>query len=126
VWVLLLLALSGSGSALSPKLPLAGIYSDLTYNAESGDLHGMELFVFPGSGDTIPWRLLFQLAEGDGPLSSLVDLRPVADHFEFLIPAEGAIPEMRFAVRFTAQEALVKNLVGGAEVHVRRGRSYWE
>jgi hypothetical protein len=122
----LLLVLCGPSPAVPHKPPVSGIYSDLTYNVEGGDLLGMELLVLPGPGDTPNWRVLFQLADGGGPQSALVDLLPVADHYEFRISADGSVPEMRFSVRFTALEAVVRNLAGGADEHLRLGRSYWE
>ncbi len=105
---------------------ISGIYSNLKFSAESGDLIGMELLVLPGPGDARHWRVLFQLAEGGGPMSALVDLQPVADHFEFRVPPVDGVPEMRFLVRFAPQEALIKNAAGGPEEHLVRGRSYWQ
>ena len=112
--------------AAPPKLRITGIYSDLKYNEETGDLLGMELLVRPGEGDTLHWRALFQIAEGEGPTAVIVDLQPVADHFEFRVPAGGGVPELRFSVRFTAGEAVVTDAAAGVEEHLRRGRSYWE
>lgn len=126
VATLLLLGPLGLVTADPNALRISGVYSNLSRNAEGGDLLGMELLVLPGPGDTPHWRALFQLAEGGGPKSALVELRPVADHYEFRVPADGGSPEMRFSVRFTAREAVLTNAAGGADEHLRRGRSYWE
>ena len=122
----LLLTFCQLGGAASPEIRITGIYSDLHYIKESGDLIGMELLVLPGGGNPFHCPAFFQLAEGQGPTAVLVDLEAVADHFEFRVPANGGSPEMHFSVRFTAHEAVVKNTVGGLEEHLRRGRSYWE
>jgi hypothetical protein len=121
-----LLTLCQPSGAASPQIKITGIYSDLHYIEESGDLIGMELLVLPGGGDPVHCDAFFQLAEGQGPTAVVVDLQAVADHFEFRVPANAGSPEMRFSVQFTAHEAVVKNTVAGTEEHLRRGRSYWE
>jgi hypothetical protein len=75
VATLLLLSLVGLGAADPAPIRITGIYSNLSFHEETGDLVGMELLVLPGPGEPPHWRALFQLAEGGEPTALLVELR---------------------------------------------------
>jgi hypothetical protein len=112
--------------AAAPPARPSGIFSNLSYNSESGDLGGIELLVLPAPGRDPEWRVLVQIAEGGAPYVALVPLVKVGDHFEFTLPPDSGFAEPRFSIRITAAEAIVTQLPHGVAERLRRGKSYWE
>jgi hypothetical protein len=112
--------------AAAPPVRPSGIFSNLSYNSESGDLGGIELLVFPAPGPESQWRVLVQIAEGGAPYVALVALISVGDHFEFTLPADSGLAQPQFSLRITALEAVLMQMPKGRSEHLRRGKSYWE
>jgi hypothetical protein len=127
----LLLTISAA-SAQDATLKLSGIYSNLQYNSESGDLNGMEIMIVPApsSGGDVAWRAFVQLAEGEAPSSDVVSLT--------VNTGRDALTKNINAYQLVFTFAGVKyiGLVGSKEMqlraekgpmqHLLRGKSYWE
>jgi len=111
--------------AAQPRI--SGIYSDLAYNAETGDLGGMELLIIPSGEDKngIIWTAFFQLAEGGAPYSAVVTLVVRGTSLEFTLPPVGDLGGQHFIGTISSTEIVLKTPVGQAE-HLRRGKSYWQ
>jgi hypothetical protein len=87
VTMLLVLVLSANASAAMPKkapVRIAGTYTDLQYNAEGGDLLGMEIKIVPVVGDRMQAVVL--VSEGEPAPLVIVDVH-VKDHaISFAVP----------------------------------------
>ena len=114
----------------APKV--TGIYSDLAYNAEAGDLLGMELVVVPGTSNYGPGYMVFvQIAEGGAPYTAVVPLVVRGRQVEFTLPIgnDSYFSGMHFVGRLTTSALIVRADNGdshGVEQTLRRGRSYWQ
>src|ERR1700722_15614747 len=97
------LALAGPQGA---PLKVSGIYSDLAYNAEGGDLLGLELLVIPAGEDNtgVLWNAVVQLAEGGAPYCKVVPFVVHGSRVEFTLPRDGAGEAMHFAGTISATE----------------------
>jgi hypothetical protein len=119
-------SLSWAGPPVAPQ-KISGIYSDLAYNSESGDLGGMELLVIPGGEDKngLIWRAFFQLAEGGAPYSTVVTLVVHGTALEFTLPPGDELAGLHFTGTISNTE-IVLNTPAGQVEHLRRGKSYWQ
>ncbi len=100
--------------------------SDLTYNAEGGDLVGMELVIVPAGFDKTPlWKALVQIAEGEAPYCAIVLLTINGSDVKFTLPPGGALGGLHFSGTISSTE-IVLSTPGGQLEHLRRGRSYWQ
>lgn len=119
--VLLVLA-SDVSCAQAAAREMAGIYSDLTYNNEGGDLLGMELMVVPApTGYTV----FVQIAEGDLQVASVVPLTVTDTRVSFTLPSGGAYGGMHFEGQWRGSLMII-HLPSGKEETLRRGKSYWQ
>jgi hypothetical protein len=106
--------------------PVSGIYSNMRYNTEGGDLLGMELFIFPsGSGPDLKYSALIQIAEGGAPFAALVLLVVKAETIEITLPSGKQYSKERFTGKFV-DGGLVIRWSNGTEEHLKRGKSYWQ
>ena len=114
----------------APKV--TGIYGDLAYNREAGDLLGMELVVVPGTSAYTPQYMVFvQIAEGGAPYTALVPLAAHGRQVEFTLPIgeDAYFSGLHFTGRLTASALIVRADNGDnpdVEETLRRGRSYWQ
>src|SRR5689334_5384174 len=78
--------------------PISGVYTNLAFNTEAGDLLGTELFIFPshGSGLETHYSVLVQFAEGDAPQATLVPAIVTSGGFEFTMPSTGTYANAHF------------------------------
>ncbi len=124
--ILMAAQISWAATAVLP-LKVSGLYSDLAYNAEGGDLLGMELLVIPAGKDNngLLWNAFFQLAEGDAPYCTLVSLLVRGNKVEFTLPPRGALGGLHFTGTLSSTEMVITTPAGQVE-HLRRGNSYWQ
>jgi hypothetical protein len=112
-------------------IPPAGVYSNLHYNKEGGDLLGAEVLLFPSDGPT-GFAALVQLAEGGAPASFLVPARVTGTRVQFAIPEGGAYGGLSFSGSISRTELVGRWSSGtafgdvGATERLKRGKSYWQ
>ena len=114
--------------AATPTVPLrvSGIYSDLLFNVEGGDLSGMEVLIVPAeSGAGLRWRAFVQIAEGGAPYCAVVSLTVSGSKLEFTLPPGDAYVGMHFSGTISNDEIRLLTPSGQVE-HLRRGKSYWQ
>jgi hypothetical protein len=105
---------------------ITGIYSNLRYNQEAGDLIGMEVVVFPSNREAGPrYSAFVQIAEGGAPAAALVEFKEKDGNVEFVIPPGGPYEGQRFTGVFS-QGDLVLKWPSGNEERLKRGKSYWQ
>jgi hypothetical protein len=124
VLLALFAAVAFAGSAQVQRV--TGIYSNLYYNKEGGDLIGMELLILPsGHGPEPAYSVFVQIAEGGAPFSALVPLKVTGAQIEFTLPPGGTYDREHFIGTFKRAELVVR-WSQGTEEHLKRGRSYWQ
>lgn len=118
----LLAAGSASGANRDPRP--TGIYSDMRYVAEGGDVVGMEVFVVSAAGG---YRAVVQCAEGVPGDPVVVAARVDGASLSFDVPAErSSMCHGRFTGTL-APDGLRGRFDGEHETRVlRRGKSYWQ
>jgi len=105
---------------------ITGIYSNLTYNQESGDLLGMELLVVPSrQNQEAAYSVFVQISEGGAPFTAVVPLKVTGTNIEFTLPPGSTYPGERFVGTFKGDELLVRWSQGTVE-HLKHGNSYWQ
>lgn len=110
---------------------ISGIFSDMQYNDEGGDLLGMELFIVPsGNGG---YSAFVQIAEGGAPTVALVTLDVNGSNIEFTIPKTIPAYGGEHFVGVVSGEGIVGHWATGQlsstgekEEHLKRGKSYWQ
>lgn len=107
------------------ELSISGIYSNLAYNDESGDLQGMEVFIIPRNGPANAYQAFVQVAEGGAPTTFLIPVNVTGGKIEFTLPQDGSFPTEHFFGRVKEQE-LVLHQDKEKEEHLKRGNSYWQ
>jgi len=129
----LILSSSATSADRAPAPRISGIYSNLRYNAEGGDLLGMEILILPNGSDTQPsWTAVVQIAEGGAPLVSVVPLYQHGSSIEFQLPPQGVHSGESYAAagdHFTGtveNDSLTVRWSGGTIEKLVRGKSYWQ
>ncbi|HEY3347838.1 MAG TPA: hypothetical protein VGK71_09475 [Nitrospirota bacterium] len=117
--VALLLLLGCSTSAFAEEIHKTGIFSNLYYHEEAGDLLGEEVFIVLADED---YYAVYQIAEGGPEVPIVSKVKIEGDIVEFARPKKyGGI----FKGRYTAKGIeLEKENVAG-KILWRRG-SYWQ
>lgn len=112
--ILLLLALPSGADAR-----ISGIYSNLEFNEEGGDLLGFEILLLPTHGG---WSAVVQVAEGELAVPFVAPVTVKGSTISFEIPDQ-------FGAGVFVGEVSTKELTGTfgrQKVRLRRGKSYWE
>jgi hypothetical protein len=105
---------------------VTGVYSNLDYNEEGGDLLGLESLILPREGDDqADYTVVVQIAEGGAPSVTIAPLKASGDKFEFTLPKESVDPGAHFTGKFDRQGLTLKRSGGTAE-RLKRGKSYWQ
>jgi hypothetical protein len=113
-------------AAEKPAQRIIGIYSDLDYNDEGGDLLGMELIIIPSGGsDLATYSIFVQIAEGGAPYVALVTAHVKGKRIEFTLPPGEPYGKEHFVGEFKGIELTV-HWSGGTVEHLKRGKSYWQ
>ena len=123
------LLVATAAAAVSLKLPaaearsLAGIYSNLTYNEEGGDLLGLELLLVP-EGDLNHYAVAVQLAEGQSPQLAIAHVEVKKNAFTLSFKLEGVEAPITFKCELGASGLTCVN--GLSTEKLKRGKSYWQ
>ncbi len=120
---LLVLSLAvGPVFAQTTKLKVTGIYSNLRYIQEGGDLLGMELLVVPSEAG---YTGFVQIAEGGAPYTAVVPVVATGSRISFTLPSDGAYGAMKFDGELKGASLVIKSPEGANET-LMRGKSYWQ
>jgi hypothetical protein len=119
----LVLCAAATNVGSAAQTPISGIYSNLRYNSQGGDLLGMELLILPSEGSG--WTVVAQIAEGGAPCVSVASLRVAGENVEFALPKGGQCGEAHFRGKLTGQD-LQLSWDSGSIGHLTRGKSYWQ
>ena len=111
-----------SASAADTATKITGIYSDLTYSAEEGDVGGIELFVVNSNHG---YYVVYQSAEGEPGVPVVIPAKVEGHHLRFSVPASvdgrgtfsGSVSGDALSGKFTGN---------GEDVHLKRKASYWQ
>ena len=109
---------------------VTGMYSNLYYNEEGGDLLGMEIFIFRSKDG---YQALVQIAEGELPTVLLVPLDVDGANIRFTIPGDGTSnSSSTFSGTVSAQGIKGHwsdgrlSTKGTKDEVLKRGKSYWQ
>jgi hypothetical protein len=127
IFLIMLCLLTSISFAAEPQMKrITGIYSNLSYNKDGGDLLGMELLILPcGHGTEPAYSVFVQIAEGGAPFSVVVPLKVTGTKIEFTLPLGGAYSGEHFVGTFKGIELVVR-WSQGTEEHLKHGKSYWQ
>lgn len=113
-----------STSVSAAQSQRAGIYSNLAFIEESGDLVGMEILLVPeGRGDG-EYRAVVQLAEGGTPQIVVTSIVVKRDEFSLILKFDQRMPEIKFMCLFKVNELECKT--SASKETLKRGKSYWQ
>lgn len=121
VAALLLVLVAGVTTAGESTLPVTGIYSNLRYGEESGDLAGWEILVTPRESGG--YNATIQLAEGGAPMIMVGTLVVNGSRVVLTIPP-GQLLAGKYNGTISATELKI-DTPGGPET-LKRGKSYWQ
>jgi hypothetical protein len=122
VITLSLIFASFTGAALAAKSKLTGIYSDMTYNTESGDVLGDEVFiVFSGKG----YYAVFQGSEGEPYPPVVIPAQVDGTSIRFTLP-KSVDPRGEFQGNIVGDELVGSFSSNGQSIHLKRKESYWQ
>jgi hypothetical protein len=100
------------------QVRVTGIFSDMRWIKEAGDVIGAEVFIVATGSD---YRAVVQIAQGVPDVPVVVPLTVRGTEVSFTLPT---YDNLKFSGRVT-QTALVGTL-GAEKVTLRRGKSYWQ
>jgi hypothetical protein len=123
VGLLLASALAPAASAPQPHARVSGVYSDIHYNSEGGDLLGMELLIIPS--DPSGYRAFVQIAEGGPPFAVIVPILVDGSRVEFTLPAGSAYSGEHFIGTLSSTKLALRWGKSQQET-LLRGKSYWQ
>lgn len=129
--IVLFLTSSLSAHATDRVAPITGIFSDLYYNEEGGDLLGTEIFIVLSGNDK--YVAFFQHWEGGGDPAIVVPVTiGVDNHVSFEIP-EPALGAGTYEGRITKTEFdgvgthhLSNGQLSKHPIRLKRKKTYWQ
>jgi hypothetical protein len=115
--------------AAGQKVRITGIYSDLYFNQESGDLLGNEIFIVYASGGYVAF---VQESLGEPRMPSVVPVLVDGDTVSFAVPdPSGGKDEYKGRISAAGFDGTLRHQQARGElaeqtIHLRRKKSYWE
>jgi hypothetical protein len=100
-----------------------GLYSNLAYIPEAGDVVGTEIFILYGGGQH--WALL-QLAQGEPDEPVLVPASVSGSLVEFAFPQYGENAHFKGRATSRGLEGTISGIENVITVKLLRQRSYWQ
>jgi hypothetical protein len=102
-----------------------GIYSNMSYNQEAGDLIGVEIFIFPSKTGHFAF---VQIAEGGFPYAALIPVKLDGDKIEFLLPNDGVYAGGKFIgiVKNGYIDGKFEGTMHSEKLKLKKGKSYWQ
>jgi len=130
VLVLTMVMMAGQLHAVEKKIRVTGIYSNLYYNQEGGDLLGTEIFIV--SAQEGGYFAFFQSWAGGTAVPVVVPVQVDGNKVTFAIPApslgegnyEGRISGTGFDGKF--RYPLASGGFGEEPIHLKRKPSFWQ
>ena len=108
--------------AISHGQKITGIYSNMSYNREGGDILGMEVFlVYSHDG----YRVVYQSSEDEPSSPMVIPAKVEGNAISFLIPS-GTDPRGNFIGKIEPTEMVGTFSGNGQTVHLPRRASYWQ
>lgn len=123
---LVMFALNLSGTcataAENPPVKVTGLFSDMAYNRDGGDVIGIEVFItYSGKG----YFVVYQSAEGEPTVPVVVPAKISGTSISFDVPAD-TDPRGSFTGTMNAHELVGAFSGNQTTVHLRRKASYWQ
>ena len=115
-----LIGFAGAAAAPQSHARVTGIYSNLQYNAEAGDLLGMELLIIPATSGYVA---CVQVAEGGAPFVAVVPISISGTQVQFILPP--SYGGQHITGSFSGGKLVLHWPKGQQEV-LSRGKSYWQ
>jgi hypothetical protein len=103
-------------------IKITGIFSDLRYSEESGDICGQELFIMLGLKK---YFVVYQISEGAPSNPVLIEANINENKIEFKIPKTKYNSERIFK-GIIMTDKLIGNFEGGDTIKLTRQNSYWQ
>ena len=111
---------AGAAPAPQSHLRVTGIYSNLHYNVEAGDLLGMALLIIPATSGYVA---CVQVAEGGAPFIAVVPISINGTQVQFTFPP--SYGGQHITGSFSGGKLVLHWPKGQQEV-LSRGKSYWQ
>ena len=111
----------GQRKAAKPRI--TGIYSNMRYIEDAGDVVGMEIFIVAG-GDG--YYATVQIAEGEPAPPVVVKLEVKDSDIEFTLPAASGLSADKFTGKISANGITGKFQNAVEKEFLTRRRSYWQ
>jgi len=110
------------------RIRLTGIYSDMYYNQEGGDLLGTEIFIVQTSTG---YRAVVQTAQGEAGSPIVVPVQVDRDTVRFRVTDEGVNDEYQGRISATGFDGTRRSRsaqagVAAEQLHLKRKNSYWQ
>lgn len=122
VTLALFIFLPDMANSAEKKIKVTGIYSDMSYNREGGDVLGLEIFlVFSRQG----YFVILQVSEGEPNPPVIVPAKIQGSAITFSLPVE-ADPRGEFQGTINDAELSGTFKNNGQTVHLKRKNSYWQ
>ena len=118
----------GQVHAAERTVRITGIYSDLYFNQEGGDLLGNEIFIVPAGGSGLV--AFVQKSEGEPQMPSVVAVRVDGNTVSFSVPdPSGGKNEYKGRISAAGFDGTLQHQPGNGpaeQLHLKRKKSYWE
>ena len=105
---------------------ITGVYSDMDYNSEGGDLIGIEVNVIYSSEG---YFVVFQASEGAPSVPVVIKATVSGENIDFVIPDRGAVYSGKFhgVIKKDGMKGNVEGYTGYAsKLWLKRQLSYWQ
>lgn len=108
----------------APKSKVIGTFSSFRFNADSGDLNGMEVKIVPTPNG---YNAVIQLAEGEPGLLSIVHVIVKDEDVEFDVPLQrDAVGKFKGKIKQSGLYGSIRWPSEIESVRLLRGKSYWD
>lgn len=127
IWRILLVFLACSANCFAlekTEKQISGIYSNLYFNQDGGDLLGMELLIVP-SKSREPYTVFLQISEGGFPYTAKIPLHVNGNIIEFTLPDEEPYPNFHFVGEIKGKIITIK-WPNGETSKLSNRKSYWQ
>ncbi len=124
-----LVLMAGQLHAAEKKIRVTGIYSDLYFNQEGGDLLGHEIFIVYTSGGYVAF---VQESLGEPGMPGVVPVQVHGDTLSFNVPdPSGGNDEYKGRISAAGFDGTLRRQPARGEpaeepIHLKRKKSYWE
>lgn len=121
LWALMFVPMACTFAADKVPVKVTGMYTDMAYNAEGGDVLGTEIFVVNTNHG---YYVVFQVGEGQPAVPVIVPAEVSGTSIRFVLPSSivggtftGIISPSRLTGSFSSNHQII---------HLKRKVSYWQ